>query len=50
MDSDTRRGGYEPPAIHLIGPVTEVTQYCDKTLGSSDGFTFQGSPVVCAST
>ena len=50
MDSDTRRGAYEPPAINLIGPVVGLTQYCDKTLGSSDGFTFQGNAIVCASS
>ena len=49
MYSDTHRGAYEPPAIHIIGSITELTLGCDKTLGSSDGFTFQGSAIVCAS-
>ena len=50
MDSDARRGGYEPPTIHVIGSVIGLTLYCDKTLGSSDGFTFQGNAIVCASS
>jgi hypothetical protein len=41
---------YESPALRVLGSVFELTQGCDKTLGSSDGFTFQGAGIVCAST
>jgi hypothetical protein len=47
--TDARRGSYEPPAIHVIGSVAELTLGCDKKMGSSDGFTFQGDSIVCAS-
>jgi hypothetical protein len=32
-----------------MGSVAELTLYCDKKSGSSDGFTYQGSPITCAS-
>jgi hypothetical protein len=41
---------YEAPALRVLGSVQELTQGCDKTLGSSDGFTFQGNAIVCRST
>jgi hypothetical protein len=47
--TDARRGGYEPPALRVMGSVAELTLYCDKKLGGSDGFTFMGQPVTCAS-
>lgn len=47
--TDVRRDGYEPPALHVIGSVAELTLSCDKRYGSSDGFTFQGNAIVCAS-
>jgi hypothetical protein len=51
MDRTTDgRGAYEPPAIHVIGSVAELTLGCDKQMGSSDGFTFQGNAIVCASS
>jgi hypothetical protein len=40
---------YEAPCLSLIGSVHELTLGCDKDWGSSDGFTFQGSPISCAS-
>jgi hypothetical protein len=40
---------YESPALRVLGTVEEMTQYCDKRLGGSDGFTFMGQPVVCRS-
>jgi hypothetical protein len=40
---------YESPALRVLGSVVEMTQYCDKRLGGSDGFTFMGQPVVCRS-
>ena len=50
MDSDTRRDAYEAPAIHIHGSISELTLGCDKTVGSSDGFTFQGNAIVCATS
>jgi hypothetical protein len=42
---------YEPPALQVLGSVHELTQQgCDKSLGHSDGFTFQGNAIVCRST
>jgi hypothetical protein len=43
---------YEAPALVVIGAFQELTlgPYCDKKLGSSDGFTFQGQAIVCASS
>jgi hypothetical protein len=40
---------YESPALTVIGTVYELTLGCDKTFGSSDGFTFHGVSIVCAS-
>ena len=40
---------YEAPILTVLGSVAELTQGCDKTLGSSDGFTFQGNAIVCRS-
>ena len=48
--TDVRRGAYEPPAIDVIGSVAELTLGCDKQYGTSDGFTFQGSAITCASS
>jgi hypothetical protein len=47
--TDVRRGGYEPPSLRVIGSVAELTLGCDKRYGSSDGFTFSGNSIVCAS-
>ena len=41
---------YEAPALRVLGSVSELTQGCDKTIGSSDGFTFQGQGIVCRSS
>ena len=41
---------YEAPHLTLIGSVHELTLGCDKTYGSSDGFTFQGQSTVCGSS
>ena len=40
---------YAAPEITSLGDVFELTLYCDKRLGSSDGFTFQGNAIVCTS-
>jgi hypothetical protein len=50
MDRTTDSGAYVPPAIRVVGSVAELTLGCDKQFGSSDGFTFQGNAIVCAST
>jgi hypothetical protein len=41
---------YAPPALRVLGSVHELTQGCDKTIGSTDGFTFMGQGIVCRST
>jgi hypothetical protein len=40
---------YEAPEITVIGSVYELTQYCDKHLNGSDGFTFMGQQITCVS-
>ena len=35
------------PTIRTYGTFESTTQECDKDLGSSDGFTFQGQAIVC---
>jgi hypothetical protein len=40
---------YEAPALVELGLLQELTLGCDKNLGSSDGFTFQGQAIVCTS-
>ena len=40
---------YEAPTLRVLGAVAELTQWCDKRLGKSDGFTFNGVPIVCRS-
>jgi hypothetical protein len=50
MNPDTKApAAYAPPALRVLGSVAELTQGCDKTMGSSDGFTFQGQGIVCRS-
>jgi hypothetical protein len=41
---------YEAPALVTLGTVHELTLYCDKMRGQSDGFTFMGDPIVCATS
>ena len=36
------------PEIRKYGTFETATQGCDKTLGLSDGFTFQGQAIVCS--
>jgi hypothetical protein len=40
---------YEPPAVVTLGSLHDLT-LCDKLWGTSDGNTFMGSPIACAST
>jgi hypothetical protein len=32
-----------------VGSLRELTLGCDKTFGSTDGYTFQGQGIVCTS-
>jgi hypothetical protein len=41
--------GYKPPALRVIGSVAELTLGCNKDWGDSDGYSFQGAPIACAS-
>ena len=38
-----------PPRLVVYGSVDQITQGCDKRYGGSDGFTFLGTPIQCAS-
>jgi hypothetical protein len=49
IDSPQYPTPYEPPTITVIGSVHELTQGCDKHMGSSDGFTYMGNNIVCVS-
>jgi hypothetical protein len=40
---------YEAPALVELGGLQELTLGCDKQIGASDGFTFQGQSIVCSS-
>jgi hypothetical protein len=40
---------YERPAIRVLGTVHQLTG-CAKEFGGSDGHTFGGMSIVCAST
>ena len=44
-----RTGTYESPALVELGTLQELTLGCDKKLGQSDGFTFQGLAITCNS-
>lgn len=46
---DTGVTAYEAPELAELGTLHELTLTCDKRYGSSDGFTFQGQAIVCAS-
>lgn len=37
------------PQIQRYGTFEQKTQACDKQLGGSDGYTFMGQNIVCAS-
>jgi hypothetical protein len=47
--TDTTRKQWVQPTIRRYGTFETATQGCDKNLGSTDGFTFQGLAIVCAS-
>jgi hypothetical protein len=44
-----KTSSYEAPSLSVLGTVAELTLWCDKRYGSSDGFTFQGAPITCSS-
>ena len=37
------------PEIQKYGTFEKATQGCDKQLGGTDGFTYMGQAIVCAS-
>lgn len=40
--------GYEKPELAELGTLHELTLGCDKKLGPTDGFTFQGQAITCS--
>jgi hypothetical protein len=48
-DQRPTSAGYEPPELVEVGTLHELTLFCDKRLGDSDGFTFMGQPIACTS-
>ena len=38
---------YTAPRLTVYGTLEELTKACDKTFGTSDGFTFQGQAISC---
>jgi hypothetical protein len=40
---------YEAPELVELGALQELTLFCNKTTGGSDGFTFQSQAIVCSS-
>jgi len=50
MNRTKASGAYAAPALRTLGSVQELTQGCDKMMGSSDTFTFQGQSIVCRSS
>lgn len=38
------------PDVRSFGTFEAATKACDKTLGSADGFTFEGQAIVCAAS
>jgi hypothetical protein len=49
MEDPAKDTSYEAPVLVELGLLQELTLFCDKKYGSSDGFTFQGQAVVCTS-
>jgi hypothetical protein len=49
MTRTNDKPAYEAPTLRVLGSVQELTQFCDKRLSGSDGFTFMGQPIVCRS-
>ena len=38
------------PDVKSFGTFEAATKGCDKSFGSSDGFTFEGQAIVCGAT
>lgn len=50
MKQEIAKERYEAPQVSVLGTVGDFTaDGCDKTLGSSDGYTFMGSAIICSS-
>lgn len=47
--TDAAKPPWTPPEIRRYGTFETATQSCDKMFGGSDGFTFMGQAIVCAS-
>jgi hypothetical protein len=45
----THTKSYQAPALVELGPVAKLTEVTYKTFGASDGFTYQGAPIMNAS-
>ena len=45
----TKKEIYVTPKLTVHGTVAEITEGCNKTSGTSDGFTYNGQAIVCAS-
>lgn len=50
VESEVAVSEYESPRLTLLGDVYDLTLGCDKTLGHTDGFTFEGLDIICSST
>jgi hypothetical protein len=46
MKEETKRK-WAPPEVRRYGTFQDATQVCDKTTGSTDGWTVNGVVVVC---
>jgi hypothetical protein len=47
--SEGRRKTYVTPELTVHGTLEEITLACDKSYGSSDGYTFNGLAYACGS-
>lgn len=47
-ETETKKA-WNPPCLTVFGSVEEITLGCDKTNGSSDGYTYMGQAIVCSS-
>ncbi|MGH7665414.1 MAG: hypothetical protein ACRENI_14170 [Gemmatimonadaceae bacterium] len=49
MTDDRNAKSWTVPSIRRYGTFEAATQGCNKDYGTTDGFTFQGLAIVCAS-
>jgi hypothetical protein len=47
--NSVQRKDWSTPTVRVYGNVEKITEGCDKAFGGSDGFTFGGIPIQCAS-